>query len=41
MEFVKNEALINAVIFYVQSAFYKGPRSTFSEGPGLGLLFKI
>ena len=41
LEFVKNESLTYTVNFGIGSAFSKGSRSAFSEGPGPGPLYKV
>ena len=43
IEFAKNQSLIHTVHFGIGFDLYKGPESTFSEGPspGLGPLHKI
>ena len=36
LEFVRDEFLTHTVIFWIGSAFYKGPGSTFFEGLSTG-----
>ena len=38
---MENESLSHTVNFGIGSAFSKGPKSAFSEGPGPGPLYKV